>query len=63
MGRERYAQTKAYLEESTPLQLTTTPDTVAEGILYFITGADVVTGETLLMDGGHHLNQMPSARR
>lgn len=63
MGADRYAQTKAYLEQSTPLRLTTTPDTIAEGILYFITGADVITGETLLMDGGHHLNQLPSGRR
>ncbi len=63
MGAERYAQTKAYLEQSTPLRLTTTPETIAEGILYFIVGADVVTGETLLLDGGHHLNQMPFARR
>jgi len=63
MGAERYAQTKAYLEQSTPLQLTTTPDTIAEGVLYFITGGDVITGETLMLDGGHHLNQLPSARR
>jgi len=63
MGAERYAQTKAFLEQTTPLQLTTTPETIAEGILYFLTGAAVVTGETLLMDAGHHLNQMPFARR
>jgi 3-oxoacyl-[acyl-carrier protein] reductase len=63
MGAETYARTKAYLEESTPLRLTTTPDTIAEAILYFLGGADVVTGETLILDGGHHLNQMPFARR
>jgi len=63
MGAERYAQTKAYLEQSSPLKLTTTPDTIAEGVLYFITGADVITGETLILDGGHHLNQLPSGRR
>lgn len=63
MGKERYAQTKAYLEQSTPLKRTATADSVADGIVYFVTGADIVTGETLLMDGGHHLNQMPFARR
>ena len=63
MGAERYARTKAHLEKTTPLQLTTTPDTVAEAILYFLGGADVVTGETLIVDGGYHLNQLPSARR
>lgn len=63
MGEDRYAATKAFLEETTPLRLTTTPDTVAEGILYFICGADVITGETLIMDGGQHLNQLASGRR
>ena len=63
MGGERYAAAKAFLEETTPLKLTTTPDTVAEGILYFICGADVITGETLIMDGGQHLNQLASGRR
>ena len=63
MGAENYARTKAFLEQNTPLKLTTTPDTVAEVIVYFLTGASVVTGETLLLDGGHHLTQMPLARR
>ena len=63
MGEEGYARTKAYLEANTPLALTTTPETVAEAILYFAGGADVVTGETLILDGGHHLMQTPLARR
>lgn len=63
MGAERYDQTKAFLESQTPLQLTTTPETVAEAIVYFAAGADVVTGETLILDGGHHLQQMPLGRR
>ena len=54
---------RAYLEANTPLQCTATADTVAEAILYFIRGADIVTGETLILDGGHHLQQMPLARR
>ena len=57
MGSEHYAAAKSFLEENAPLRLTTTPDTVAEGILYFLGGADVVTGETLIMDGGMHLSQ------
>jgi 3-oxoacyl-[acyl-carrier protein] reductase len=63
MGAETYDNTKAFLETSTPLRLTTTPDTIAEGILYFIAGADVVTGETLMLDGGMHLLTAPLARR
>ncbi|MEM1433296.1 MAG: glucose 1-dehydrogenase [Pseudomonadota bacterium] len=63
MGAEAYERSKSYLEANTPLQLTTTPDTVAEAILYFAGGAEVVTGETLILDGGHHLMQTPMARR
>jgi 3-oxoacyl-[acyl-carrier protein] reductase len=63
MGAETYARTKAFLEQNTPLRTTSTPDTVAEVVVYFLTGAAVVTGETLLLDGGHHLTQMPFARR
>ncbi len=63
LGKERYAAAKAALEDSAPLRLTTTPDTVAEAILYFIAGADVITGESLLVDGGNHLSTAPLARR
>jgi 3-oxoacyl-[acyl-carrier protein] reductase len=63
MGSETYERTKKFLEETTPLRLTTTPDTVAEAIVYFVAGADVVTGETLILDGGMHLNTAPLGRR
>lgn len=63
MGRERYEATKSFLEQSSPLQRTATADSVAEAIVYFVTGADIVTGETLIVDGGNHLSQTPLARR
>ncbi|MDE0451166.1 MAG: SDR family NAD(P)-dependent oxidoreductase [Gammaproteobacteria bacterium] len=63
MGAERYAAAKAALEASAPLRLTATPDTVAESILYFIEGADLVTGETLILDGGARLSQIQLAQR
>merc|ERR1712034_44970 len=63
LGKEAYAAAKERLESTTPLRLTTTPDTVAEAILYFVCGADVVTGETLMLDGGMHLNTAPLGRR
>ena len=63
MGKENYARSKTYLEQNTPLRMTATPDTVAEGIMLFLIGASVVTGETLILDGGHHLMQTPMARR
>ena len=63
LGKERYQAAKAELEASTPLQLTATPDAVAEAILYFIAGASAITGETLILDGGHHLNMAPMSWR
>ena len=63
MGEARYEATKSHLEQTTPLQLTATADTVAASILLFIAGADIVTGETLILDGGNHLNQLAFARR
>lgn len=63
MGADAYARTKAALEQSTPLRLTCTPDSVAEVILFFLSSASAVTGETLILDGGHHLAQQPFARR
>ena len=63
LGRDNYERTKSYLENNVPLGQTATADSVAEAILYFLTGAGVVTGETLILDGGHHLMQTPFARR
>lgn len=63
MGPAVYEDAKKFLEETTPLRLTTTPDAVADAILYFVAGADVVTGETLILDGGMHLNTAPLGRR
>ena len=63
LGKDRYEAAKAQLEATAPLRLTTTPDTVAEAVLYFLAGADVITGESLLVDGGNHLNTAPMARR
>ncbi len=55
MGAETYDRSKAFLEKSVPLRVTATADTVAETIIALIEGASLVTGETLLLDGGHHL--------
>ena len=63
LGTERYEATRAYLEDQAPLEVTATPDTVADAILYFIAGAGITTGETLILDGGFHLNQVPLVRR
>ena len=63
LGKDAYAATKERLEKTNPLRLTSTPESVAESILPFVTGMDTVTGETLLLDGGMHLNTAPLTRR
>ena len=55
MGDDLYNAAKENLTSTTPLKLTVTPEQVAEGIYNFIEISKVVTGETMLMDGGHHL--------
>ena len=55
MGDDLYNAALENLTNNTPLKLTVTPEQVAEGIYGFIGINKVVTGETMLMDGGHHL--------
>jgi len=55
MGDDLYNAALNNLTNNTPLKLTVTPEQVAEGIYSFIDINTVVTGETMLMDGGHHL--------
>ena len=55
MGRDVYEASKAFLESKTPLQATCTPETVAESIVSFIDGHAIVTGQHLVLDGGHLL--------
>jgi 3-oxoacyl-[acyl-carrier protein] reductase len=55
LGKEIYALAKAYWEQNVPLHMTATPDMVARTVLYFIEEATLVTGETLILDGGYHL--------
>ncbi|NLO79718.1 MAG: glucose 1-dehydrogenase [Xanthomonadaceae bacterium] len=57
MGEERYESVRQTLEKTTPLRMTATPEQVAEGILFFIDGPALTTGETLLLDGGAHLGR------
>lgn len=63
LGDEKYEEAMAYQRSNSALGVTATPETVADAILHFITGPQVVTGETLIVDGGRHLSQTPLARR
>ncbi|MBT8145762.1 MAG: SDR family oxidoreductase [Gammaproteobacteria bacterium] len=63
MGDEKYEAVMKSNRDSAPLGVTATPETVADAIHHFIVGPQVVTGETLIVDGGRHLNQVPLTRR
>ncbi|MEC7911067.1 MAG: SDR family oxidoreductase, partial [Pseudomonadota bacterium] len=55
LGEELYNAALKNIQDNTPLGLAVTPDEVAEVIFGFIDVSKVVTGETFLVDGGHHL--------
>lgn len=63
MGEARYNTMLEATTQAAPLKTVATPETVADGILSFVFGSDLVTGETLLLDGGMHLNTAPLGRR
>ena len=63
MGEERYQALLKSQRDSAPLGVTATAETVADAIHHFIVGPQIVTGETLIIDGGRHLNQVPLTRR
>ncbi len=63
LGDEKYEALLQNNRKAAVLKLTATPATVADAILVFISGPQVVTGETLIVDGGHHLNMTPLTRR
>lgn len=62
-GDKKYEELMAFHRDNSPLGVTATPETVADAILHFITGPQVVTGETLIVDGGRHLTMTPLGRR
>jgi 3-oxoacyl-[acyl-carrier protein] reductase len=55
LGPVLYEKSKAFVENKVPLKITATHDQIATTVLYFIEDAALVTGETLLLDGGQHL--------
>jgi 3-oxoacyl-[acyl-carrier protein] reductase len=52
---ENYDQRIAQKESVTPLKNVCAPEDVAEAILSILTGSDLVTGQTLLVDGGFEI--------
>jgi len=61
IGKEGYEKIKAAVEHSTPLQRASTPQEVAEAIVWLVDGARSVTGELLHLDSGMHLGARQGA--
>jgi 3-oxoacyl-[acyl-carrier protein] reductase len=56
-NKEDYARFKQNYEKTVPLAKAASPDDVAEVALWLIEGADLVTGESILVDAGLHLGK------
>ena len=63
LGDEAYQQMLKATEKALPLKRVAKPEDVAEALIWFLEGATLVTGETLIVDSGLHLGQLPRAFR
>ena len=59
MGDEAYQAMLEAASQITPLKKVATADEIAEALVWFLEGASMVTGETLIVDAGLHLGQLP----
>lgn len=59
MGDEAYAAMLEGASKMVPLKKIATAEEVAEVLVWFLEGAAVVTGETLIVDSGIHIGQLP----
>lgn len=59
IGQEGFDKIKASVEATAPLGRASTPEDVAEAIVWLADGARTMTGELLLLDGGTHLGSRP----
>lgn len=55
LGQEGFEKVRALTEQSTALERASTPEDVADAIVWLIDGARTMTGELLLLDAGLHL--------
>lgn len=55
IGQEGFEKVKALTEENTPLRRASSPEDVADAIVWLIEGARSMTGELLQIDAGLHL--------
>jgi len=62
LGKENYQATLARAQKVAPLNDTATPERIAATALGIVTGLDWSTGETIIVDGGSHLQTAPLRR-
>lgn len=60
---DSYEKARARYQQTTPLQSTISPEDIARTVVWFLEGADLVTGEFVIVDGGGHLGAVPSKGR
>ena len=55
LGEERYGSLVGQFADSAPLKATGTPEAVAEPVVWLLEGAEHMTGQNFIVDGGMHL--------
>ena len=59
LGDEAYQAMLETASQMVPLKKVATADDVAEALVWFLEGAKLITGETLIVDSGLHIGQLP----
>jgi 3-oxoacyl-[acyl-carrier protein] reductase len=60
---ERYEAQRSRIAGNNPLQKVATPEDISNVIVWLLEGADLVTGEFIMVDGGMHLGGAPLKAR
>jgi len=60
VGQDGYERIKAMYESNAPLGRASSPEDVADAVVWLIDGARTVTGELLMLDSGVHLGGTPA---
>jgi 3-oxoacyl-[acyl-carrier protein] reductase len=63
LGQAAWEKTLKTAEEKTPLGRVCSPDDVAAAIMSFITGSELITGQTVVVDGGMLISAPTLMRR
>jgi 3-oxoacyl-[acyl-carrier protein] reductase len=63
LGQAAYEELRQRAQATSPLGRVSTPEDVAQAIVWLLVGAPTVTGELVQLDGGLHLGSAPSMSR